>query len=108
MLPHEPVRRTRGSGRLAQRCHVVCLLALSGLTQLTLCLVACSCELLRRECIQAIGDLVHAHHADFHPLTAYPARPAMPLRRTDAASRTMITEAMRRRCPSSQTRVAPR
>jgi hypothetical protein len=47
--------------RLAQCLHLVCVFPLSSLAELTLGLVACRRELLRREGIQPIRDLVHEH-----------------------------------------------
>lgn len=72
MFPDEPVRRARGSGRLAQRFHLVSLLPLPGLSQLTLGLVARLRELLSREGIQSIGDLAYVHRADSRPRRALP------------------------------------
>lgn len=61
MFPDEPVHRTRSGSRLAQGLHLVCLLWLPGLAQLALDLVARLRELLGRERVEPIGDLVEAH-----------------------------------------------
>jgi hypothetical protein len=61
VFPDESVRRARGSSRLAQRSHPVCLLLLAGVPQLTLGLVACPREFVRRERIQLISNLFQAH-----------------------------------------------
>jgi hypothetical protein len=64
VLPDEPVHSACGSRWLAQRFHLICLLLLAGLSQFPLGLVACLRELLGREGIQPICDLVHPHPTD--------------------------------------------
>jgi hypothetical protein len=59
------VRGSGGCRGLAQRLHPVCLLPFSSLSEPTGGPVARLRELRRREGIQPIGDLVHAHPADF-------------------------------------------
>jgi hypothetical protein len=57
----ETVHGGRGRGRLAQRFHLLCLLPLPVLSQFAFRLVARLRELLDRERVQAVDDLLDAH-----------------------------------------------